>query len=261
MTEANNKPSNEAEQRGGVQEDVEREELFARICFARGEKPTGPLAIYRRLVRSGLASTVFKLLPRSRARMNRDHDDAFDKAFVAFLDEAGPRTHYMRDVPMELVRFAETFWKNANVSQKWIDLARYESALFAVDSAPDDAEVALTEIDLTRPLIFSRAMRIESFRHAVHELPENIEDFGDPKTRDVSLMIYRDSENDVVELELTSFFARVVDACVSGLALKDALAQSARVENVAMDDSLLASVAKFLSDLGERGVLLGGAAS
>ena len=44
--------------------------------------------------------------PRSHCtslRFECDHDDAFDKAFVAFLDEAGPRTHYMRDVSGELV--------------------------------------------------------------------------------------------------------------------------------------------------------------
>jgi hypothetical protein len=248
---------NEDEERN---EDAEREALFARICFARGEKPTGPLAIYRRLVRSGLASTVFKLLPRTRARMNRDHDDAFDKAFVAFLDEAGPRTHYMRDVPGELVRWSEEFWRKSNVDSKWIELARYEAALFAVESAPDDSEVALADIDLARPLIFSRAMRIENFQHAVHELPENLEDFSDPEKRAVSILIYRDGENDVGELELTPFSARLVDACISGLSLKDALAQSARTEKIELDDPLLVSVAQFLADLGERGVLRGGVA-
>ncbi len=240
-------------------DDIEREELFARICLARDEKPTGPLAVYRRLVRSGLATTVFKLLPRSRACMNRDHDDAFDKAFVAFLDEAGPRTHYLRDVPGELVRWSETFWKNANVSEKWIELARYESALFAVESAPDDAKVELAEIDLTRALVFSNATRVERFEHAVHELPENIDDFVDPEKRPVSLLIYRDADNDVVELELARFFAHLVEACISKLPLEDALVRSANAAAVVMDDSLLADVARFLADLGERGVLLGGA--
>jgi hypothetical protein len=211
-------------------------------------------------VRSGLASTAFKLLARSRARINRDHDDAFDRAFVAFLDEVGPRTHYMRDIPSELVRFAETFWRNAGVAEKWIELARYEAALFAVDSAPNDAELPLAEIDLTRPLIFSRAMRIERFQHAVHEMPENLEDSRDPETRAVSLLIYRDAENDVSEVELTPLFARLIEKCVSGSSLQDALTQSTREESLALDDSLLAKVAQLLADLGERGVLLGGAA-
>jgi len=242
-------------------DDVLREQLFARVCFARDEKPTGPLAIYRRLVRSGLASTVFKLLPKSRARVNRHHDDAFDKAFVAFLDESGPRTHYMRDVPGELVLWAGAFWRNAGVSERWIELARYEAALFAVDSAPDDAEPSLAEVGLARPLVFSRALRLETFQHAVHELPENIEDFSEPISRTVSLLIYRNAKNDVEDLELTPFFSRLVAACVSGAILKDALAQSTREENIAMDDSLLASSAAFLADLGARGVLLGGAAA
>jgi hypothetical protein len=242
-----------------VDEDAEREALFARICFARDEKPTGPLAIYRRLVRSGLASVVFKLLPRARARMNREHDDAFDKAFVAFLDEAGPRTHYMRDVPGEIVTWAEKFWKDSNVASKWIELALYEAALFAVESAPDDSEATLREIDLARALIFSNAIRVLSLEHAVHELPENPEDRSDPERRSASLLIYRDAENDVTELELTPFFARLVRACVGGSSLKDGLAQSARAEKLSVDDKLLADVAQFLADLGERGVLRGGA--
>ncbi len=243
------------------EDDVAREELFARICFGRDEKPTGPLAVYRRLVRSGLASVVFKLLPRSRARMNREHDDAFDKAFVAFLDEAGPRTHYMRDVPGELVTWAEKFWEDSKVASKWIELARYEAAHFAVESAPDDSEVTLGEIDLGRAVIFSKALRVLSLERAVHELPENPEDLSDPATRSVSLLIYRDAQNDVAELELTPFFARLVRACVGGSSLKDALAQSAHAENISVGDALLASVAQFLADLGERGVLLGGASS
>ncbi|MEO7112722.1 MAG: hypothetical protein ABI183_19910 [Polyangiaceae bacterium] len=260
MTKAENQSSDPS----AAQEfssDAEREELFARICFARDEKPTGPLAVYRRLVRSGLASTVFKLLPKSRARMNRHHDDAFDKAFVAFLDESGPRTHYMRDVPGELVIWAAAFWRNTSVSEKWIELARYEAALFAVDSAPDDGDMSLADVHLARPLIFSRALRLEAFQHAVHELPENLDDFSEPEKRAVSLLVYRNAENDVEELELTPFFSRLVAACMSGAVLKDALAQSTREENIASDDLLLASVAAFLADLGERGVLLGGAAA
>jgi hypothetical protein len=41
--------------------------------------------------------------------------------------------------------------------------------------------------------------------------------------------------------------------------LKDGLAQSARAEKLSVDDKLLADVAQFLADLGERGVLRGGA--
>jgi hypothetical protein len=244
-----------------TEDDIARERLFARICLARGETPTGPMAIYRRLVRSGLASTVFKLLPRTRARMNRDHDDAFDKAFVAFLDDSGPRTHFMRDVPGELVRWAENFWRESKIDARWIELARYEAARFAVDSAPDDdADVALAEIDLARGVVFSRAMHVAHFEHAVHELPENPDDFASPQKRAVSVLIYRDRDNDVVDLELTPFFAKLIETSRDGVALKDALTEAARKEGVVLNDELLASVARFLADLGERGVLLGGAA-
>jgi hypothetical protein len=72
-------------------------------------------------------------------------------------------------------------------------------------------------------------------------------------------LIYRDAENDVAELELTPFSSRLIETSSSGLALKDALAESARAEKIALDDALLATVAQFFADLGERGVLLGAA--
>ena len=242
-----------------INDDVAREELFARVCFDRDEKPVGPLAVYRRLVRSGLASTVFRLLPRSRARMNREHDGAFDKAFVAFLDASGPRTHFMRDVPGELVQWAEKFWRDSKVDTRWIELARYEAARFAVESAPDDnAEIELAEIDLERTVVFSHATRIERFHHVVHELPENPDDFSSPKKRAVSVLIYRDADNDVVDLELKPFFATLVEVSRNGAVLKAALNESANQWSADLDDDLLARVAEFLADLGERGVLLGG---
>src|SRR5258706_7274054 len=60
------------------------------------------LGIYRRLVRNNLAGVVDKMMPRARARLNRAAR-AFDATLEQFLDERGPRTHYLRDVPREFL--------------------------------------------------------------------------------------------------------------------------------------------------------------
>jgi len=192
--------------------------------------------------------------------MNEAHDDAFDDGFVSFLDEAAPQTHFMRDVAGELVRWAEPRWQAAKVDQAWIELARYEAARFAVESAPDDdPKIELAEVSLSLPVVLTRALRIERLQHAVHELPENSDDRSLPRAAATTLLIYRDSENEVAAIELAPIFARLLEACASGAALKDALTSAASAEGVVLDDPLLVRVAQFLADLGERGILRGAA--
>ena len=68
------------------------------------------LAVYRSLVRNGLAGVVVRMLPRTRARMNAACAGRFDADLAAFLEEVGPRTHYLRDVPGELFAWAQPRW-------------------------------------------------------------------------------------------------------------------------------------------------------
>src|SRR3981081_1568353 len=65
------------------------------------------LGVYRSLVRNGLSSVVQRMLPRTRARMNTACAGRFDADLMAFVDQVGPRTHYLRDVPVELFAWAE----------------------------------------------------------------------------------------------------------------------------------------------------------
>jgi hypothetical protein len=69
------------------------------------------LAVYRSLVRNGLSAVVLRMLPRTRARMNAVCDGRFDSDFARFVDDVGPRTHYVRDVPAELFAWAEPRWR------------------------------------------------------------------------------------------------------------------------------------------------------
>jgi hypothetical protein len=65
------------------------------------------LGVYRSLVRNGLSSVVLRMLPRTRARMNAACGGRFDADLAQFIDEVGPRTHYLRDVPAEFLTWAE----------------------------------------------------------------------------------------------------------------------------------------------------------
>src|SRR5262245_53269046 len=57
------------------------------------------LLVYRRLVRNNLREAVELAMPRAIARLGA----RFDDFFARFLEQRGPRTHYLRDVTNEFL--------------------------------------------------------------------------------------------------------------------------------------------------------------
>src|ERR1019366_8617498 len=150
------------------------------------------LGVYRSLVRNGLSSVVLRMLPRTRARMHAACEGRFDADLASFVDQVGPRTHYLRDVPAEFLAWADPRWRaDARVPAYLPDLAAYELAHFAVAaSAPAAPTPQLVEVALARPLAFLESTRLLQHAWAVHELSD---DLGvDPSRRDVHLLAYRD---------------------------------------------------------------------
>src|SRR5882672_2049548 len=96
------------------------------------------LAVYRSLVRNGLADVIVRMLPRTRARLNAACARLFDADVSRFLEEIGPRTHYLRDVPRELFAWAGPRWAaDARVPAYLPDLAAHELACFAVAASEE----------------------------------------------------------------------------------------------------------------------------
>ena len=217
------------------------------------------LGLYRRLVRHNLEGVTHTLLRRTRARLGA----AFDETFDAFLDEVGPRTHYLRDVPREFLTWALPRWKaRADLPAYISDFADNELGTFAVGSAPRRLDLPiLGEMALDRPLLFADGVRLARYAHAVHELPVAPDDRTVPTVRSVSLLAYRDEANDVRFLELTPLAARIVDELMMGSPLGVALATACRAQGWDLDDVLLADIARVIADLGERGVVLGARAA
>lgn len=234
------------------QHGVEAEDVEAALASAPR------LAVYRSLVRNGLSAVVVRMLPRTRARMNAACAGRFDADVARFVDEVGPRTHYLRDVPAELFAWAEPRWRaDASVPAYLPDLAAYELTHFAVAAAdaarPGDPSA---EVALDRPLAFAPSMRLRRQGWAVHELPAD-EDSGDePARREVRLLAYRDAEHAVRWLELTPLAFAVVERLAAGEALGPAVERACAAHATA-PAAVLPDVARLLADLAARGVLLG----
>jgi hypothetical protein len=218
------------------------------------------LGVYRSLVRNGLASVVVRMLPRTRARMNAGATPGrFDTDLATFVDEVGPRTHYLRDVPAEFLAWAEPRWRaSAEVPPYLPDLAAHELAHFAVAaSAPAPASSTVVDLAVDRPLAFHASTRLLHHAWAVHELGAEDDVTTLPEARDVRLLAYRDADHVVRWLELTPLAGAVVERLLAGDPLGAAVTQACADHGTA-PTAVLPDIARFLADLGARGVLLGG---
>ncbi|MGO8999349.1 MAG: putative DNA-binding domain-containing protein [Polyangiaceae bacterium] len=218
------------------------------------------LSLYRRLVRNNLTGVTEKILKRTRARVNALAAGSFDASFASFLDQVGPRTHHLRDVPGEFLDWVEPQWRARAGAwgdlPAWVaDLARHELVEFQVAAAAVSKEPArVTEIAAGRPLVFAEAVRLMQYAFAVHELPLDIDDRSEPSPSPTSLLVYRDGENVVQVLALSPFAAAITRRLLGGAPLLDAVRDAAT--DVGASPGVL-DVSRFLADLGERGILLG----
>jgi hypothetical protein len=215
------------------------------------------LAVYRSLVRNGLSGVVLRMLPRTRARMNALCADRFDRDFARFVDEVGPRTHYLRDVPHEFLAWVTPQWKrDAGIPAYLAALAEHEVTGFAIAAARRETQDRgdLTRVSLDHSIVFADSMRLLHYAWAVHELPDDEEARDAPAHRDVHLLAYRDAEHRVRWLELTPLASRIVEKLQAGESLGVAITHACGEfgTNPSSD-----AVANLLADLGHRGVLLG----
>jgi hypothetical protein len=220
---------------------------------------SGPrrLAVYRSLVRNGLSGVVLRMLPRTRARMNAACGGRFDADFARFVDEVGPRTHYLRDVPAELFAWAEPRWRaDPGVPAYLPDLASLELAFFAVAASESTGAPGPGDVALDRPIAFGASARLLRYAWAVHELPADEDAREPPPQRAVQLLAYRDDAHAVRWLELTPLAAAIVERLLAGEPLGAAVERACAALGTA-PQSVAADVARQLADLAERGVLLG----
>jgi hypothetical protein len=190
--------------------------------------------------------------------MNAACAGRFDADLARFLDEVGPRTHYLRDVPHELVGWAEPAWRaDESVPGYLPDLAAHELASFAVAAAEDRDEGALGEITLDTVVAVASATRLLRYGWAVHELDSDDAATGEPARREVHLLAYRDAEHTVRWLELTPLAGAIFERLLGRRTLRVAIAEACASHSTAPAD-VRADVAKLLADLAGRGILLGG---
>jgi hypothetical protein len=239
--------------------------------------------LYRKLIRRGLSRAIRAEIPRTAARI----EGGFDAWVARFIDEEAPRSHYLRDVAFEFVAWARPRWAEDPAAPDYLaDLARHELSAFDVASADDagrspGAELAQGEqaraglgvagsarkdasgeaplFDLERAVLFDASVRLYRYDHAVHRLAEDEDARDVPDREPTALLAYRDADHDVRYLELSPLAAAIFERLLRGETLREGVVGGASALGHPLDDAVLASTASLLDDLGERGVVLGGA--
>lgn len=248
--------------------------MIARACFGReganvpssaeleaAGLPPKRIAIYRRLLRHNVAGVIETMLANTKARLDARVPGAMDATIDAFLDEVGPKTPHLRDVPSELLAFAAPRWRADARLPKWIsDHAELELLDFTIGVAPrPPAAPELAEVSADRPLVFAEPKALVRLDWAVNAMGAEASgsEPEDPEQRPVSVLVYRDAEHCSRFLELTPLAGAILERLFAGEALGPAMTGACAAANVPLTQELLEGTARLLADLGARGVLLG----
>jgi hypothetical protein len=213
------------------------------------------LLVYRRLVRNGLRGALQVSIPRTLSRLGTLSDEYFDR----FLRERAPRTHYLRDVPREFLWFCAPLWaEDARVPAYALDLANHEFLRIEIGAMPvGEPPQDLPSLDLDRGLCFIETARVVHYSFRVHELSDDENDRTEPAAGRTDLFVYRSREHVVRYLELTPLAAGVIERLVLGATLRQALTEATAEHGRALDEAVVTGTARVLSDLAERGALVG----
>lgn len=215
--------------------------------------PPHRLLVYRKLVHAGLGAALRAQMPRAVHRLGA----LLPAAISRFLAEKGPRSHYLRDVPRELVEHLAPSWRVDPMLPPFLgDLARHELSLFDVAAAlPAPSERVDEEaLDLARPVVVHPSTRLLTYEFPVHRLHDEQEALEPSAT---SLLAYRDPAHEVRYLELTPFGASLASAMIRAVPLGEAVREACEQAAMPVDDAAVARASQLLADLAERGVLLG----
>lgn len=236
---------------------------LSRVCLALEPDPADLAALgttsdrwllYRKMVRSRFWETITASLPRTREAVSAE---GFSRAFAQFLAVAPPRSRRIRDVTQEFARFASRWWRDhPEGCPPWgVDLARYESARHAVASAPPaPSRAALSDFAVHLAPALTPARSLLRLNWDVH-LPTR---GSGHEAGTWSLLLYRAASDEVETLMLSETAADLAEAMAVGRKpVTTCVAELIALHGGGVDEAFLESVATLLSDLVERGVVLG----
>ena len=214
--------------------------------------------VYRKLVRATLRSAIEREIPLAAARLGDAYRDWADR----FIAEQAPVSQVLRDVAYEFVIWVTPKWRaDPSVADYIPDLARYELFEFDVHTAQDSVEAVqvLAGLPPDQGVAFHGSARVARFDHAVHQLPDDVTDRTLPVKRPSGALGYRDADGRYRQMDLTPLATEILLALlVDAQPLAAAVQGACAALGLQPTPKVVEGTASVLSDLAERGVILGG---
>jgi hypothetical protein len=236
--------------------DVERR--FVRVCFAKEPREDDLTAlggmrdrwlVYRHMVRARLRGMIANALSRTVAALG---EEAWASWFDRWLDEAPPRTRYIREIVPELLDFSLPRWeRDASIPPWLIELARLESARWEIgytdERAPTAGELAFDKVP-----VLSAAVQVLRFAHPVHEKRDAYPE------QPTQLCVYRRADDKTAVWAIDSFTAGILESFAAGdRTITDTVKSVAARLEIPLDEKLVQRIGTVLAELVQRGILLG----
>lgn len=215
--------------------------------------------VYRRMARSRLSDAVEASFPRLFQVVPPG------PIVERWLDEAPPRSPYLRDVAGEVARWLRPEVLPSSAPPWTLALAQHEWSMLEVSYAHEEEGAAdiheVGELSFERPAVLTPAHRIVRASFAVHRVPDDIDDPSKLEVAEGSfaLCLYRDpATHEVRVLELSPIAAAILEEVAPGeQTVVEAVRAASRRESFVIDGDLVAAFADLVSDLVDRGVWLG----
>lgn len=209
------------------------------------------LLAYRGMVHRRLREVIGEFLPRTCEMLGARR---FRAEFAAFMAARAPRSVYFREVPGEFLAWGSARWgEDPTLPPFLVDVARHELIDAEIGNTLGGGEVPSGQsLALDRPVQFDGSARLVRYSFAVHR------DEDPPAQVPTAILGYRDRASHAVRLlELSPRAAAVCDRLLDGEILQAAIQGGCAAAAERLDDELLADMASLLTDLCERGVILG----
>ena len=206
------------------------------------------------MVRARMRGIIANVLKRTVAALG---EDAWGDWYARWLDEAPPRTRYVREIVRELVAFALPRWREDPSIPDWLpELAEMEATRFELGyldaPVPEAGELAFEKVPVLSP--FVRLLRVE---HAVHRV--RAEELEAPPKEPTTLCIYRTADDRTGVRPLDDFAATLVASfeAPGESDITTLVKRAAAQHSLPIDEPLVRRVGTLLADLLQRTILLG----
>ncbi len=191
---------------------ADRAKAMQRVCF--GAEPSEAdlellgsrerWLVYRDMVRHRLIQVVGVALARTRDAMG---EEAFGCAVDEWLSTGGPKTRYLRHVPIELADFAIPIWTSSDIP--WLaELAHFEIACWKVRHAPPEPKPD-AEFAFDRTPVLCTAIEVLRLSYPVHLGPTPAQGYEPSPTL---LCVYRDNDHKASTRKLNHLAADLLEA-------------------------------------------------